>query len=268
MTVIDDLTTYYKNLLIKQYHDKSKALATIDALCRQTLCDMVFTEVRDAFSIDTAVGDQLDLLGKYVGALRKPNSTTDLEDAELRFLIKMKTIQNSTDNSMYSIDDYLFEFFGNAVRAVNNEDMTITYQFSTFFTDIMTFARDTDSLPRPLSVGVILYPANNPNGDFGFSLGGVADSQIEGYGYTINDAPVVDEAQTSISNSTVLTTYAMIGVSGVWLATDPGHTGTNYYTAGSFTESVITLGTPLPNPNEPVLINYTAHYGGTYLHII
>lgn len=275
MSEVDDLTNYYSSLLIKQYHTQPKARATIGALANEALANLAYFQARDAFDYPTAVGVQLDLLGKYVGALRHPDSTLELEDAELRFLIKMKAIKNSTDNSMKSIDDYLWQFFGAVVKAINNEDMTITYQFSTFFIDIMNFAEQTDSLPRPLSVGVILEALNNPNGDFGYSFnngdnnGGlpIYNPQIWGNGFTPDDAPIVDEEQTSFSADVVDPTYAIISVSGVWLATDPGHTGTNYYTGGSFTEESITLGTLLPNPNTAVLINYTAHYGGTFLFI-
>ena len=267
MSELDTLTAYYQNLLIMQYHDKERAQDTIGDLARETLSDMVWTSVRDAFDINTAVGVQLDLLGKYVGAYRQTEATTELADSDLRFLIKMKAIKNASDNSMKQIDDYLWLFFGDIVKAINNKDMSMTYQFTNFFSSIMTFARDSDALPRPLSVAIILETANNLNGDFGYSMAGTADVQIGGYGFTPDDAPIVDEANTSYTASILNPIYAVLAVSGVWLSTDPGHAGVNYYSGGSFTEQVITLGTPLPGPNTAVLINYTAHLGGTYLVI-
>ena len=52
MTVVDDLVAYYKNLLIKQYHDKPKAKDTIGDVTQLVAADMVYTEVRDAFDLE------------------------------------------------------------------------------------------------------------------------------------------------------------------------------------------------------------------------
>jgi hypothetical protein len=69
---------------------------------------------------------------------------------------------------------------------------------------------------------------------------------------------VVDEAQTSTTTTTVDTTWNIDTVEGVWLATDTGHTGTNYYTGGSINGNTITLGTALAGATTNVIINYTA----------
>lgn len=42
----------------------------------------------------------------------------------------------------------------------------------------------------------------------------------------------------------------------VWLATDTLRSGTNYYTGGSFTGKVLTLGTALPGAYTPVIVDY------------
>jgi len=270
MAEIDNLVDYYQNLLIMQYHDLPRAMDTIGDVSRETLSDMVWKAVRDCFDYQTAIGIQLDILGRYVGALRKTEDSSDLSDSDLRFLIKMKAIKNSTDNSMKSIDDYMWQFFGNTVNVVNNGDMSMTYQFSAFHASIMNFAEQTDSLPRPLSVAIIIEGVTNDNGDFGFSFGGSADADIWGYGFTPLNALITDEADTSISSTEVVPVYGVAGVTGVWLASDPGHVGTNYYVGGSFDGDVITLGTPLPGPSgglTAVITTYTAYYGGTYLMI-
>lgn len=69
---------------------------------------------------------------------------------------------------------------------------------------------------------------------------------------------VVDEAQTSSAVTTVSTTFDIDTVDGVWLATDTGHTGTNYFTGGSVSGKVITLGTALASASTNVIINYNA----------
>jgi len=64
---MSELTDYYKNLLIVQYHQKPKAQATVAALVDSILSDDLVFDVRDGFNIDTAVGTQLDIIGLYVG---------------------------------------------------------------------------------------------------------------------------------------------------------------------------------------------------------
>lgn len=69
-TEINDLVNYYANLLIIQYHSKDKAIATIEAITRETIANAVIFDVRDGYNIETAIGLQLDILGKYIGVNR------------------------------------------------------------------------------------------------------------------------------------------------------------------------------------------------------
>lgn len=68
--VIDSIVEYYSNLLIVQYHNKPKAKAMIEAVVREMLADGILFDVRDAYSVETAVGAQLDIIAKYVGVDR------------------------------------------------------------------------------------------------------------------------------------------------------------------------------------------------------
>lgn len=67
---VQDLVDYYTNLLIIQYHNKLRAKATIALLIQNLIASGVVLDVRDGFNIDTAVGAQLDILGKYIGINR------------------------------------------------------------------------------------------------------------------------------------------------------------------------------------------------------
>lgn len=66
-----ELIKYFVNLLILQFRNKPKAKATIETLAEQTFSDSqgnIFpVEVQGAYSLDTAVGKQLDVIGKYIG---------------------------------------------------------------------------------------------------------------------------------------------------------------------------------------------------------
>ncbi len=67
---IEPIIAFYVNLLIIQYHNKPKAQATIAALIRQVLAHGIFFDIRDGYAVETAVGIQLDVVGKYVGVDR------------------------------------------------------------------------------------------------------------------------------------------------------------------------------------------------------
>lgn len=61
----------YTNLLIVQYHDKPKAIATIKLLVETSLADMLPWKVRDlCLNVDRSFGVQLDQIGKWVGINR------------------------------------------------------------------------------------------------------------------------------------------------------------------------------------------------------
>lgn len=67
---VESIIEYYKNLLIIQYNNLPNASATIDAVVRECVADGVAFDVRDGFSVDTAAGAQLDIIGQYVGVNR------------------------------------------------------------------------------------------------------------------------------------------------------------------------------------------------------
>lgn len=68
---MEDLIRYFTNLLILQYKNKPRAKATIETLTRNAFSDTqnnIFPiEVQNSYNLDTAVGKQLDVLGKYLG---------------------------------------------------------------------------------------------------------------------------------------------------------------------------------------------------------
>lgn len=77
---MSDLTEYYKNLLIIQYNNKEKAKATIELLVDELWASDIYQSVRDGYNIDTAVGLQLDIIGKYVGLTRFYSTNQLLDD--------------------------------------------------------------------------------------------------------------------------------------------------------------------------------------------
>lgn len=65
-----ELIEYYKNLLILQYKNQTKAPDHIKALIDSGMIFELIEEVENAFDIDTAIGVQQDVLGEYLGINR------------------------------------------------------------------------------------------------------------------------------------------------------------------------------------------------------
>lgn len=70
LAVLTDITNYYINLLIIQYHNKPKARATVELIVNLIWADMVILQLRDAFDWRTAIGKQLDIIADWVGLTR------------------------------------------------------------------------------------------------------------------------------------------------------------------------------------------------------
>lgn len=68
--VIEKIKSYYANLLILQYHNKPKAIATVKTTVQKIMSDLIIFKIRDGFNIlnpPYAVGKQLDVIGEWVG---------------------------------------------------------------------------------------------------------------------------------------------------------------------------------------------------------
>lgn len=71
MATNQDLIDYYANLLIIQYRGQPNAFATIQALIEIIMIYEVIESVKNGYSLDDAIGVQLDILGKYTGVNRE-----------------------------------------------------------------------------------------------------------------------------------------------------------------------------------------------------
>lgn len=165
-----DYAEYLSQLLIIQYRDKPKAKATIESVSQDFPVDLIFA-VRDGFSLETAVGKQLDILAKYLGTDRYYIDTSGnliaLDDEETRTLLKLKAIANTSNSSHYDIDTALYNFFGVTVHAESQGGMEMTYFVPANASRVILAAIQKDVLPRPMGVG-IRYVVVQTSPFFGF----------------------------------------------------------------------------------------------------
>lgn len=71
--ILKKLQEYYSNLLIVQYHGKTKAKATVEKLVNLIYANMILLQIEYAYDWKTATGKQLDIIGQWVGVNRSYN---------------------------------------------------------------------------------------------------------------------------------------------------------------------------------------------------
>ena len=175
-----DIQDYYKNLLIIQYHDQPKAKATVEMLTNCATGDEILLQMYDAFDVDTVTGEQLDLIGKFVGVQRN-----SLSDTDYRNLILFGIAKNNIRPTMKNIDDMIYETFGEEVTVVNGQNMTITYIFPANMSNIVQEAIDQNLLPKPLGIEVLTVTKGQlPDLVFGFQRGTIT---TEAVGFSTQD---------------------------------------------------------------------------------
>lgn len=181
----EELVTYYADLLIIQYRGKPKAYETIKALVRPILMDQLPLDVQAAFSVEGAIGVQLDVVGKYAGIARRVPTFAgfvNLSDDDYRQLIKMKIMQNNSGSSLADIQNLISIFFPDALRVFDFANMHMGYYFDSAFGSQQlaeAFVR-LGLLPKPMGVqlGALIYATNLDN------LFGFRTYELEGFNVT------------------------------------------------------------------------------------
>ena len=152
-----ELQIYYANLLIIQYRQKPQAYATIKATTKAAIINQLPLAVQNAFDLETAVGVQLDILGKYVVVVRTRShfsGAVTLDDDDFRQLIKIKIIQNSSGSSLADIQNLLQLFFPGVLFVFDHQDMRMSYYLDSneISTELAEFFVMGGFLPRPMGV--------------------------------------------------------------------------------------------------------------------
>lgn len=160
-----EIAAYYGNLLIIQYIDKPKAYAMVVANALAVVMDQLPVAVQNAYDINTAVGVQLDVIGKYVGALRvNPVNglPVTLDDDDYRTLITLVIIKNNSGSSLFTIQNLLAANFPGLILVADNQSMGLNYVLiDTLGTpDLLKILATGAYLPAPMGVqtSVVIVP--------------------------------------------------------------------------------------------------------------
>lgn len=182
----------YADLLIWQYQNKPKAKNTMKLLSDvfgQSFDELI--KLQDALNIESAIGHQLDLVGKHIGQgrvingyqlrkffgfrgsphalsfsqvkrgggqwYRKRDPLADsvrLSDEDYRFLIKCRILKNYQTGTLSNIIEACLFAFGQGCQVIDHYDMTVSITIPrSRITDFKRFAiNHLDILPRQAGV--------------------------------------------------------------------------------------------------------------------
>ncbi len=164
------LPNYYADLLILQYLGKPKAYAMIEALVTPVIMDQLPVQVMNAFSLDFAVGVQLDVLGKYIGVSRVGSNFSGpvtLSDAEYRTLLRVMIVRNSLSADQSSIQAFIHQFFDGVIQEFDHQTMRLSYFYEVAVgtNNVAEFFIKLGQLPKPLGVRLspIVYAVPSQN---------------------------------------------------------------------------------------------------------
>lgn len=152
-----------------QYEGKAKNAGAIDALVSMVVASQIYIDVQNAFDLDTAVGVQLDVIGKYAGVSRNAydfSGAIVLDDADFLTMIRVAIIKNTFGSSLYDIENLLNQFFPGTLLVVDYQTMRLSYLFdssigSLQLAEVMV---KQNLLPKPMGVqlsSVIYGPSIN-----------------------------------------------------------------------------------------------------------
>lgn len=218
---IQDVKTYYADLLILQYRNKPKARETIKIGADIYLGDGVIFQLQDILDIDKAEGAQLDIIGKIldcprvvqgiyndmiffqfydgpdsvgfstVGNPQGGNFRTiqnynqseySLPDDDYRFLLKFKSAVNVMRGSERGIDEALWNVFQGDVLLKNNHNLTITYIVSAERTLAALAAKQLGYYRAPEGIGAnYVLRVPSPSQIFGFNRKGIMNKTVAGF---------------------------------------------------------------------------------------
>lgn len=121
--------------------------------------------VQNGFNLlgdDLAVGDQLDMLGKYAGVSRTGHGFTTqitLDDTDFISLIRMAIVRNNAGSSLYTIQSMLAQFFPDGQLLVfDYKNMRMSYLVSETVgsQELVQLFITENLLPKPMGVQLAL----------------------------------------------------------------------------------------------------------------
>lgn len=152
----------------------NKARATVELLADVVIADQLPITLQDSFNLESALGVQLDVIGKYMGVTRNGydfSGAATLSDDDFRQLIKVAIIANASKSALSDIQNLLTLFFAGTIFVFDYGNMRMAYFVDSdgASLELAEFFVKQGSLPKPMGVtlGAIIY-ASSVDNVFGF----------------------------------------------------------------------------------------------------
>lgn len=163
-----EIAQSYADLLILQYLGKPRAYETVLSLVLPVIMNQLPTAVQNAYAIETAVGKQLDVIGKYVGVSRNGvgvgGQPINLNDSDYRQLIRIAIARNSGGSSLYDIQNFLNFYFFDQIFVFDYQNMRLSYYINTSVgsQNLVELLITEGLLPKPMAVqlSAVIYGAD------------------------------------------------------------------------------------------------------------
>lgn len=178
MAVID--VDYYLRLITSEHANKPKYVSWMRVLLTPFVDAINLNKsIKSAFFINTAVGVQLDTIGKWLGLSRQVDfqpsdgSSSILNDKYYRIALKAKVVKNlwkGTIEDFYNMWQILFNGEDLQVYLADNQNMdyvVVTWDSTTQDSMVSDLLRNGYLIPRPAGLG-ILYSDVDSDEIFGF----------------------------------------------------------------------------------------------------
>lgn len=172
---VEQFGEYLADLLILQYRNEVN-MKTIKALAKVFPIEAM-QDVINGYNLETAVGHQLDVLGKYIFGdktlgesryFQKSGVQAVLSDEDYRKVLILKTLLNSSNLTNADVDAFLYQNFGKTIRADSPNDMTMTFYITPDVEDVFLALSYHHSLPRPAGVSFTYVISASSIATFGF----------------------------------------------------------------------------------------------------
>lgn len=149
----------YLNIITSEHRDKEKFIATTEAFLEKVQdVENCLSSFFDEFSIDSARGAQLDLLGAILNFSRNliynDGTVETLDDQTYYELLLSKIARNYWDGSVYGLLNlWSIIFPGFTITVKDNQDMTAdVYLYFPVQQKQMTLIQNDLLIPKPIGV--------------------------------------------------------------------------------------------------------------------
>lgn len=218
-----EIIDYYADLIILQYLGEPKAYATIQTLVDPVIMEQLPVAVQNAFSLDTAVGVQLDVLGKYQGVVRNGmgfDGPITLNDSDFRVFIKLAIATNQSGSSLYDIQNILNIFFPGSILVFDHQNMRMSYFIDSDIgsQDLIQLFITEGLLPKPMGVQLAapIYAAD-------LKFFGMPSAQVIKV-YADQNSLTIDQAANALLTSFNIWQFNSVDspIDGQWLSVKQG----------------------------------------------